>query len=68
VGLNLVSFKIVNGNGVKAMPGSIPAPNPGSLYENKKNTARQMGHAKNIFKNEKNENHSNIFTAHANYF
>jgi len=33
----------VNGNGVKAMPGSIPAPNSGSLLKNKK---LQVGHTK----------------------
>jgi len=31
VGSNLVSPEILDGNGVKAMPGSIPAPNSGSL-------------------------------------
>ncbi len=31
VGSNLVSSKILYGNGVKAMPGLIPAPNSGSL-------------------------------------
>jgi hypothetical protein len=35
VGSNLASSKILDGNGVKIMPGSIPAPNPGS-FENKK--------------------------------
>ncbi len=33
----------VNGNGVKAMPGSIHAPNSGSLLKNKK---LQVGHTK----------------------
>jgi len=36
VGSNLVSFKIQDGYGVKAMPGSIPAPDYDSI-ENKKN-------------------------------
>jgi len=31
VGSNLISTKIVNGNWVKTMPGSIPEPNPGSF-------------------------------------
>jgi hypothetical protein len=35
VGSKLVSSKILDGNGVKAMPGLIPAPNSGS-FENKK--------------------------------
>jgi len=48
VGLNLVSSKILNENGVKVMPGSIPAPNT-ALYQNKKNTGSQMGHTKKIF-------------------
>jgi len=30
-GLNLVSSNILDGNGVKPMPGLIPAPNSGSL-------------------------------------
>jgi len=46
VGSNLVSSKILNGNGAKAMPGSIPAPNSGSVSKNKKNTGSQMGHTK----------------------
>jgi len=35
-GSNLVSSKILDGNGVKAMPGSIPAPNSGSSDNKKK--------------------------------
>jgi hypothetical protein len=31
VGLNLISSNLLDGNGVKAMPGSIPAPNRGYL-------------------------------------
>jgi len=31
LGLNLISSKILDGNGVENMPGSIPAPNPGSF-------------------------------------
>jgi hypothetical protein len=43
VGLNPVLFKILDGNGLcqKAMPGSIPAPNSGSIME--KNKGTQMG-------------------------
>jgi len=37
--------RILDGNGVKAMPGSIPAPNSGWLWKNKKNTDSQVGHA-----------------------
>jgi len=33
VGLKLVSSKFLDGNGVKAIPGSIPEPNSGS-FEN----------------------------------
>jgi hypothetical protein len=40
VASNLVSSKQLDGNGFKAMPGSIPAPNSGS-FENKKNTSSQ---------------------------
>jgi len=44
VGSNhLVSSKILDGNRVKVMPGSIPAFNSG-LFEN---TGSQMGHIKN---------------------
>jgi len=31
VGSNLISSKILDGNGVKAMPGLIPAPKSGSF-------------------------------------
>jgi len=44
VGSNHVSSKILDGSGVKAMPGSISAPNSGSLMKNKKNPGSQMGH------------------------
>jgi len=38
---------MLDGSGVKAMPGSIPAPNPGSLIIRlEKNTGSQMGHTK----------------------
>jgi hypothetical protein len=39
---------MLDGNGVKATPGSIPAPNPGSLINQKKkvNIGSQMGHTK----------------------
>jgi len=36
VGSNPVSFKILDGNGVKAMAGLIPVPNSGSLENLKK--------------------------------
>ncbi len=49
MGSNLVLSKILDGNGVKSKPGSIPAPNPGS-FENEKNTGSQMGHTKNMLK------------------
>jgi len=48
VGSNLVSSNILDGDGVEAMPGSIPAPNSESLWKNKKNTASQMGHSKKM--------------------
>ncbi len=32
-GCGFESHPILDGNGVKAMPGSIPAPNPGSLND-----------------------------------
>jgi hypothetical protein len=36
---------MLDGSGVKAMPGSIPTPSSGSLYKNKnKNTGSKMGH------------------------
>jgi len=50
VGSILVSSKILDGNGAKAMQGLISAPNSGSLLKNKKNTGSQMGHTKKIFK------------------
>jgi len=39
---------MIDGRGVKAMPGSIPAPNPGSfnIRKEKKNISSQMGHTK----------------------
>jgi len=40
----------LDGNGVKAMPGSIPEPNSGSLWKNKKNTGSQMGQTKKYLK------------------
>jgi hypothetical protein len=46
VGSNLVSSKILDGSGAKAMPGLNSAPNSGSLLKNKKNTSSQMGHTK----------------------
>jgi hypothetical protein len=48
----LVLSKILDGNGLKAMPGSIPAPNSGSFMENKKNIGSQMGQTDKI-KNQK---------------
>jgi hypothetical protein len=53
VGSNLVLSIILDGNGqhLKAMPGSIPAPNSGS-FEEIKNIGSQMGQTgkKNILK------------------
>jgi len=47
-GCGFESHPMLDGNGVKAMPGSIPAPNPGSLFNRKKkeNIGSQMGHTK----------------------
>jgi len=42
VGSNLISSKILDGNGIKAVLGSIPAHNFGSI-ENKENSDSQMG-------------------------
>jgi hypothetical protein len=40
---------MLDGSGVKAMPGSIPAPRVHSIIEKKENTGSQMGHTKKIF-------------------
>jgi hypothetical protein len=55
VGSNLVLSKILDGNGLKAMPGSILAPNSGSIMEkNKNNIGSQMGQTnKKILKKKK---------------
>jgi len=37
---------ILDGNGVKAMQRSIPAPNSGSFNNRKENIGNQMGHTK----------------------
>jgi len=55
VGLNLISPKLLDGNGVKAIPVLTPAPNSGS-FGNKKNTGGQMGHTKSLLKYKKNLN------------
>jgi len=49
VGSKLVSSKILDGNGVKAMPGSIPAPNSGS-FQNKKIEVAKWGTPKKYLK------------------
>jgi len=42
---------MLDGNGVKAMPGSIPAPIlVHTIIEKNENTGSQMGHTKKIFK------------------
>ncbi len=41
MGLNIISSKILDGNGARAMLGSIHIPNSVS-FENKKNTSTQM--------------------------
>jgi len=43
------SNPMLDGSGVKAMPGTIPTPNSSSLWKNKENTGSQMGQTKNIF-------------------
>jgi len=48
VGSNLVSSNTLDGNGVKTMPGSIPAPKSGSLQ--KKIHVTKWAHQKNILK------------------
>ncbi len=46
-GRGFKSHPILDGNGVKAMPGSFPTPNPGSFHNWKeRNTDSQMGHTK----------------------
>jgi hypothetical protein len=56
VASNLVSFNIQDGNVVKTMQGSIPAPNPGS-FDNDEKTGSQMVHTKKYFnRNGKNMN------------
>jgi hypothetical protein len=40
---------MLDGSGVKAMPGSIPKPNSGSLWKNKKIQVGKWGTPKNIF-------------------
>jgi len=45
------SHPMIDGNCVKAMPGSISSPNPGSLIIKKKEKkGSHMGHTKKIFK------------------
>jgi hypothetical protein len=48
VGLKLISSKILDRNGVKAMPGLLPAPNSDS-FENKKIQAAKWGTPKKYF-------------------
>jgi len=45
-GRGFKSPPMLDGNGVKSMPGSISAPNPGSLTNGKR---KIMGHTKKIF-------------------
>jgi hypothetical protein len=40
---------MLEGSGVKAMPGTISSPNSDFIIENKKNTGSQMGHTKIFF-------------------
>ena len=50
VGSNLVSSNILDGNGVKAIPGSIPAPNLGSIIKKRwKNIGSRIGHSQITF-------------------
>jgi hypothetical protein len=44
VGWTLVSSNILDGNSVKAMSGSIPAHNSGSIWKFRKNIGSQMEH------------------------
>jgi len=49
-GCGFKSHPMLDGNGVNVMPGSIPAPNPGSFNNWKeRNIGSQMGHTKNPF-------------------
>ncbi len=47
-GCGFESCPILDGNGVKAMPGSIPAPNSGSFIENKKIKVDKWGTSKKL--------------------
>ena len=49
-GSGFESHLILDGNGVKAMPGSIIVPNPGSFKWKEKNTGSQMRHTKKKLK------------------
>jgi len=49
-GRGFESHPILDGNGVKAMPGSIPESNSGSFSNLKERKySSQMGHTKNFF-------------------
>jgi len=43
------SCPMLDGSGVKAMPGSVPTPNSGSLYKNKKIQVAKWGSPKKYF-------------------
>ena len=66
---NLVSSNILDGNGVKAMPGSIPASNSGSIWKFRKNVGSQMGHTfcKMMFTNEIQLN-SKVYSSFASIY
>jgi hypothetical protein len=49
VGSNLISFKILNGNGVKTFPGSNPATNLSSFEKKKKKYIQPNGAHRKIF-------------------
>jgi len=49
---------MLDGSGVNAMPGSIPTPNSGSLYKNKKIQVAKWGTPKKYYKKaQKKERH-----------
>jgi len=43
-----IPIQMLDGSGVKAMPGSIPTPSSGSLWKNKKIQVAKWGTPKNI--------------------
>jgi len=52
---------MLDGNGVKTIPGSITAPNPGlSIIGTRENKGAQMGHTKKYLKKQKEKERERI--------